>query len=85
MMWKQFHDQIKTKEANQMKKKVLRILAVLLIFSICTSLLPSSVFAVAVEEPVEETTPTMVDFIAGNATAEDICGVLDESIVPRSH
>lgn len=67
-----------------MKKKVLRILAVLLIFSICTSLLPSSVFAVTVEEPVEETTPTTVDFIAGTATAEDIYGVLDESIVPAA-
>lgn len=67
-----------------MKKKVLRILAVLLVFSICTSLLPSSVFAVTVEEPVEETTPTMVDFIAGNATAEDIYGVLDASIVPAA-
>ena len=67
-----------------MKKKVLRFLAVLLIFSICTSLLPESVFAVTAEEPVEETTPTMADFIAGTATAEDIYGVLDPSIVPAA-
>lgn len=66
-----------------MKKKVLRILAVLLIFSICTSLLPASVFAVVKEEAVGERTPTIVDFIAGTATAEDIYGALDESIVPE--
>ena len=67
-----------------MKKKVLRFLAVLLIFSICTSLLPESVFAVTVEESVEETTPTIADFLAGTATAEDIYGVLDPSIVPAA-
>lgn len=67
-----------------MKKKVLRILAVLLIFSICTSLLPASVLAVPAEEPAGEKTPTMVDFIAGTATAEDIYGVLDPSIVPAA-
>ena len=67
-----------------MKKKVLRFLAVLLIFSICTSLLPSSVLAVPAEEPAGEKMPTMVDFIAGTATAEDIYGVLDESIVPAA-
>ena len=67
-----------------MKKKVLRILAVLLIFSICTSLLPSSVLAVTAEESTGEKTPTIVDFIAGTATAEDIYGVLDPSIVPAA-
>lgn len=65
-----------------MKKKVLRILAVLLIFSISTALLPASALAVPAEEPAGEKTPTMVDFIAGTATAEDIYGVLDPSIVP---
>ena len=67
-----------------MKKKVLRILAVLLIFSICTSLLPSSVLAVTAEESAGEKTPTIVDSIAGTATAEDIYGVLDPSIVPAA-
>lgn len=67
-----------------MKKKVLRFLAVLLVFSICTSLLPASVLAVPAEESVEEATPTMADIIAENATAEDIYGVLDPSIVPAA-
>lgn len=67
-----------------MKEKGLGILAVLLIFSICTSLLPASVLAVPAEEPAGEKTPTMVDFIAGTATAEDIYGVLDPSIVPAA-
>ena len=67
-----------------MKKKVLRILAVLLIFSVCTSILPASVLAVPAEEPIEERTPTIEDFLAGTATAEDIYGVLDPSIVPAA-
>lgn len=66
-----------------MKEKGLRILAVLLIFSICTSLLPTSVLAIPAEESGGEKTPTIVDFIAGTATAEDIYGALDKSIVPE--
>ena len=68
-----------------MKKKTgQRLLAVLLLFSICASLLPASVFAVPAEETEGERTPTLVDFIAGAATAEDIYGKLDESTVPAA-
>lgn len=64
-----------------MKKAFSKILAVLLIFSICVPLLPTAVFAVT-EEPTENTTPTIADFIAGTATAADIYGALDKSTVP---
>ena len=64
-----------------MKKAFSKILAVLLIFSMCVPLLPTAVFAVT-EEPTENTTPTIADFIAGTATAADIYGALDESTVP---
>ena len=66
-----------------MKKKVLKILAALLIFSICTSLFPSSVLAVPVGKNTDSDSPTLEDFYAGNATAEDIYGKLDETIVPE--
>ncbi|MBE6947797.1 MAG: DNRLRE domain-containing protein [Ruminococcaceae bacterium] len=65
-----------------MKKKTCRSLAVLLIFSICIALLPVSAIAVTEEATEGSRTPTLVDFIAGTATAEDIYGTLDASTVP---
>ncbi len=65
------------------KQMTIKALALLLIFSLCMSILPSSVFAVSESETANDTAPTLEDFLAGNATAEDIYGVLDESTVPE--
>lgn len=65
------------------KQMIIKTLALLLVFSLCMSILPSSVFAVSESETANDTAPTLEDFLAGNATAEDIYGVLDESTVPE--
>ena len=65
------------------KQMIIKTLALLLVFSLCMSILPSSVFAVSESETAKDITPTLEDFLAGNATAEDIYGVLDESTVPE--
>lgn len=65
-----------------MKKTAFRLISLLLLFGICISLVPTSVFAVVGEWLGNENTPTLVDFIAGTATAEDIYGALDRSTVP---
>ena len=67
-----------------MKKTAFRLISLLLLFGICTSLVPTSVFAVVGEWLGNENTPTLVDFIAGTATAEDIYGALDKSTVPAA-
>lgn len=65
------------------KQRALKALASLLIFSLCISILPSFVFAVSEDKTANDTAPTHEDFLVGNATAEDIYGVLDESTVPE--
>lgn len=65
------------------KQMTIKTLALLLVLSLCMSILPSSVFAVSESKTANDTAPTLEDFLAGNATAEDIYGVLDESTVPE--
>lgn len=65
------------------KHSILRIFAALLVFSLCVSMLPASVFAVSGDEAPETHAATLEDFLAGSATAEDVCGVLDPSSVPE--
>lgn len=74
----------KTKEENQMKKRhTIKAVAILLVLSLCLSILPSSVLAVPVGKSTDSDSPTLEDFYAGNATAEDLYGKLDEAIVPE--
>lgn len=65
------------------KQHFIKVFALLLVLSLCASILPLSVFAVSTSEATDKAAPTLEDFLAGNATAEDIYGVLDESTVPE--
>ena len=64
------------------KRHMVRTVAILLVLSLCLSILPSSVLAVPVGKSTDSDSPTLEDFYAGNATAEDLYGKLDVAIVP---
>lgn len=62
---------------------LLKVITILLVASLCFSLLPLPVFATSELAVQEERALTFEDYLAGNATVEDLYGVLDRSVVPE--